>query len=467
MQSHSHQPGALVTQSLHGVHHLDRITKAPDVRDEAGSKLFGASLYAKFNNGDKARHNERTDDKMVLGYHCDGLPFQLVVNGMLSSDSEVLFRFIDNYITPIIDSYAERLSTAEIPADSIKLLIHEINNLTAEQSPDLQFSMSVAITYQKNNEIRCAGFGVGDCGLMLRKAQSNEVLQLTFPKKTKENEQSYDFFGDNENIDDVINRNHCFDEAVVPGDEVFGYTHLQDEMKKEVGSRDKQLRGNRSLYDWIVARNIEIYDSNCKRATEYAYNWEFGSDCMMGAITIPTVALCKKLKESIYHSELAVFNELTLKRVGDLDDTTDSVFRRGREISELASALFEEDPKQAAALARHLANCNRAVMNPDNAGAIAALKVSALKAQGKPSKLWKLLGVAMIGLGVALIAVSSLLIAGGVLGMPPAIIPGTLGIAVGASCIAMGVGMFYHGRQKSLSKEMNTLGDECLKAPQR
>ncbi|OGT34927.1 MAG: hypothetical protein A3F11_06120 [Gammaproteobacteria bacterium RIFCSPHIGHO2_12_FULL_37_14] len=184
-------PGILIAQQLDGVKAGKVVKQCRNELDPLGSCLYGTSVFAHFDHGKQTEKTKDTDDKIVIGYTCDGLPFQIVVDGFYGGETKKTFEFIDKHVTPLMDNYAEKLSKNNDPEETIKDLIRTIYTLRATHSTGSEFTMSIAITYQKDSRLYCAGFGIGDTGLILQKS-SGETQQLAYTTHVNRFKDAFD-----------------------------------------------------------------------------------------------------------------------------------------------------------------------------------------------------------------------------------------------------------------------------------
>jgi hypothetical protein len=309
--------------------------------DEGNSRVWAGSTYDAFNEkGDNVPSPKNSDDKVVIGYTSQGLPFQIVVDGYYGADDNVraaLFSFINNKITPLISEYALQLHH-EDPSEVTKKIIKEIYALLNGQP---EFTMSIAVTYENSaGELHCAGFGIGDTGIVLQRPNrdiqqlvANTVIQSRKKEKGAENwdagtKDGFDAYTNGSKIDRdrIIQRNSIFDVKVEAGDKLVGYTSLPKGMEAPLGeatvvphphercAKDTTQRvihyglDTKSVkYDTKqplfqqVKSNIDTFkeaaSKNAQReAKEHKRSIRTGDDCALASVTIPTPELRNKLK---------------------------------------------------------------------------------------------------------------------------------------------------------------------------
>lgn len=185
----------------------------------------------------------------------------------------------------------------------------------------------------------------------------------------------------------------------------------------------------------------------------------------MGTVRIPDKKLQPQLQNKVYEQEkMRLSQALTRKQ-------NPEVKAKGEKVLQAVEHLKQTKPSSTPKLTQHLKACHQTVNNPNEKNT-EALQSRAQKAQGRPSVGWKILGAAMVALGVCLIPVGGLTLLGSLLALPTGIgtAPGVVGTAVGAGMTGVGVasvsagaGFFSHGRQKGLSKDLESLATEMQK----
>jgi len=343
--------------------------------DGASSKVLARSTFVRAVNG-KILGNEtqvdgkgipiikktHTDDKVVLCYR-KGLPITIVVDVSHGDegDRKIVFDFIDGYVTPLMDGYAEKLeqsSDVDEQRAIITDLIKEINalrkkyccNNKAFHPTAAEFTMAIAIAFQKDNKKYCAGFSIGDCGLVLERADGT-VEQLAHNTKL-DGIISKDAFSDrmteiSGGIDTVIARNEVFAGIQVnENDKIIGYTSLPHSIEKEdksVGSKgvkkfalqeDKSSPKSGSLFDRIKRAldnsvDIEREFAKSKSMEKRDYLFRAGDDTIVTEQTI----LSQKFQD-----DLAARPDLQAERLSEILDPPELIFKS----SEHDKQLYEQ-----------------------------------------------------------------------------------------------------------------------------
>jgi hypothetical protein len=194
------------------------------------SSMLSASLYAAIQS-DKTitgSTKESLDDKVVSGYTDQGLPFLIVVDGYYAGATEKLFPFIDSHVIPLISVYIRELQKVSDRKKLAHDFIKKIFSLRAECNCPAEFTLSLAVVYQneQSQELRAAGFGVGDCGIVLRNKNGN-IKQLVHSQTADRVKDGFDAFcSSKKRLDAVVRRSDVFDVEVERGDELLGYSHI-------------------------------------------------------------------------------------------------------------------------------------------------------------------------------------------------------------------------------------------------
>lgn len=449
--------------------------------DGKSSCIYGTSVFALIKKGQDIATKKNSDDKIVIGYSHQGLPFQIVVDGFFGKDEDdraLLFHFIDTRVTPLISIYVDKLTKGNESLEMITSLVRDIfKERKQNASPD--FTMSIAITYEKKNaKLYCAGFGIGDTGIVLKKAngQIQQLVDTTIVKEQKEIKENEKFIKDKDgfggatvNLDltQILNRNSIFNVEVEPNDEIFGYTYLLDDLLVEVETKEedvikKQLRveANKSekLFDQVKRLNAEIFQKKTKDAIEAKRDLQLGDDCMMGSVLIPDKQLqdklIKKFSLNTYYDLEKYEMQFYLRHAKNtlLYSNILNIYER---ITALEKNAIETDQIVST---RQLAVCNKVLFAPNEMN-INNLLNYANDLEGKPSLAFKALGAAMMLLGAALVTLSTLVIVGSLPVIPIGVLTAAAIALGGVALFSTGVGFFATGCRRGLSKEMTQLAN--------
>jgi hypothetical protein len=458
-------PGILVTQCLNGVNADETVETSRTDIDGQASCIYGTSVFAEYQNGKKISVSKHTDDKIVIGYCSNGLPFQIVVDGFFNGDTKSTFGFIDQYVTPLMDDYAEKLSESDDPEKTIRDLVTIIDKRWQEYSrPSSQFTMSIAITYEKNDQLYCAGFGIGDTGIVLQKADGS-TQQLAYTTEVCSFKDGIDSAA-SRGVDAIINRNSIFNVAVAPGDEIFSYTYLMKDLliqekqffdHYQISKRNKiheikdpviqykiadnKLAGEGSLFEKVKKANQQLFQERCQEAQSGKKSDKNGDDCTMGTCTVPAKTLQNQLKKRVYDQERT--------RLAFLSKSHANRNVRGKAQQVLTSAdKLKKTDNNRQRITRHLAKANAALKDPSDENIQSLMHRSRhTTAQATVSPCEKALGIAMMGLGIGLAIFGGLIVAGSLCALPTGFLtlPAAAGVAIGSKVAATGIGLFAVG----------------------
>ena len=431
--------------------------------DDQKHRIYGYWEYENFSNPSASPSQGNANEAVYIGYTIQGLPYQVVVNGMdgnLSSDLRTkLFDFASGPVMKLISEHAYELSQAE--EEDREGIINEFEGkvFAHKDCPTRQFGLSVALTYQKNDEIRCAGFGVrGTTGLAFKSGAAHQ--QLVHTVKT-----------------DAAPIDQAFDIPVAAGDEIFGYTSLKPQLLQEDGQKGLALKfddldASASLYSEIKKKNFarRYIDREIAKGNKAVYDSQY----MLGSVKIPTAEFQRFLREYV---KLAVMlqnleNELADNEYEEkLDQQKRKLLKDGREFQNKMFAMREDDEEVSV---RELTFCLRRVniaMQDPTFDQLKLLLMYADEVQGSPSPGMKVLGMIMISIGATLAVIGGLMMTvasvaelASLFGLTPVAAPTfVLGVAVaslGVGLMTAGAATFFGGRYRSgLSQSMVDVAD--------
>ena len=533
MQS-SHDPitpqKPLVIQKVEGVAAGATVKAKPSALDSGNSRVYGTSVFARYDKGISVGQGKVSDDKIIIGYTLQGLPFQIVVDGFFGSDPQArqnIFKFIDERVALLVPNYVEQLSApGRDPEALMKQFIRDIYQ-KRPKGKGVEFTMSLAMVYRMsasdtNYQLYCAGFGIGDTGLILRSVENPRCHPLEQLAYTTHVNRFKDAFDDSsaatpERIERVIARNSVFNVPVKEGDEIVGYTYLfYDLLREQKRYRDvynvpsasggkKQegddevvkLRIRSDFHTYITAgreevtsnpyferlcdENQRVYKKRCEKACQQKGTNQFGDDCTLGSVTVPS----KKLQDF-----LAQYVQLTAS-IDSLESKIEKNKSDGKNVKryEKLHTLLQRAQKQIAQLKKsepedkltdYLSAIN--AMMHDKAYGKDAIdhptqpKLNKLidlskAAQGSPSTAWKALGIVCMAIGTIVAAIGGLVIglnvtatvaSAGIFAPVAALgLPVGIGLAAGGvGLTALGAGFFAYGCQRGLSKTLHNLWEE-------
>lgn len=426
--------------------------------DSNHSSIWAESTFLKFNeSGDNVAQPKHTDDKVVLGYTYDGLPFQIVVDGMFGSDRNATFEFIDESVAPLMDQYSRDLSdVTKNPDDVTTDFIQTLRGLRPHSA---EFTMSIAMIYERSGKLQCSGFGIGDTAIALRRG-SGKIEQLVTHNKVNNFKDAFDDFTTSLSINELLTRNTIFTTSVAANDELVGYTWIQEDLQK---TQDKyevtDKRSNKipvekigleistiqdgTLYDYLLTENLRIQERRIAKKENG------GDDTTLGQIIIPTPELRNTLKNAHMielEANIKSINSPDLKiKATAVYTELQKLIRKGKNIDSVM---------QNVALTNQLLT---SIPGETRDQLVAQYVRAANQANGKASTWGKALGVAMLVLGAA-VAICGVLICIGTLGLGTPV--GVAAIVTGVGVSAAGLGIFCKNRQNGLSKAMDMLAAE-------
>jgi hypothetical protein len=317
----------LITQVCNGVLHEEVYRSKPSSLDQGNSEVLASSLFIHLNEAGKSiAKPKNSDDKLVIGYTHEGMAFQIVVDGFYGGERQATFSFIDNHVVPLMERYSAELSTASVektPQEITEQLIHTIYSLRLRHAINSEFTMSLSMMYQKDDAFYCAGFGIGDTGIAIKRINGT-IEQLTYHTEVDGSKDAFDNYSSHR-INSVIQRNSIFNTPVTPGDELVGYTYLPQELEKiehefEVEEtstggekRPQKVQQRRlapqpfnnqsSLFNQLLDVVNSTQQQLINQAKESGEYHRFGDDFSVARLVIPDDLLIKQLQtKAILHT---------------------------------------------------------------------------------------------------------------------------------------------------------------------
>jgi len=304
----------LITQFCNGVMHGDTYRSSACSLDNGNSEIFASSLFMNLNQaGEDVSQPKDTDDKIVIGYTKDGMAFQIVVDGFFGGDRHAIFTFIDTSVVPLMEQYSCDLSLKEDSRSVSESIIRTIYALRKEKAVEAEFTMSIAMTYQKDNRLYCSGFGIGDTSIVINRADGT-IEQLVVHTEIDGFKDAFDSYSQT-NIDLVIRRNSLFDTEVKPGDELVAYTYILPELEKaaqeftteSIASSTKEpvrhlvldlqpFNNRSSLFLQLLDVVKEKQEKLLLDAQKSGQPQRWGDDFTVGRLVIPDRMLTNQLK---------------------------------------------------------------------------------------------------------------------------------------------------------------------------
>jgi len=176
--------------------------------------------------------------------------------------------------------------------------------------------MSLALTYYNNDDqLRCAGYGIGDIGIIAK--ISGKIIQLVAAQKgekdgfcdwninrikTASNAESA--------FEELIKRNNVFLTPINLGDEVCCYTFAMDNLPaiktpttlQNCDKHSLQLANKPSakkLIDDLIDLNEQAYIAAKNDLIQNKLSAKIGDDFTIGSMIIPSVELQQKIKQEV------------------------------------------------------------------------------------------------------------------------------------------------------------------------
>ncbi|MDR3443443.1 MAG: deAMPylase SidD family protein [Legionella sp.] len=301
---------SIIVQSCNGVAGGVTYASTPNALDNGNSKIHASSLYVNLNEqAQNIAEPKNTDDKIVIGYTKEGMAFQIVVDGFFGGERKAIFSFIDDYVVPLMGQYSIDLSESLGAQNVTDLLIRTLYSLRSTYAMAAEFTMSLSMTYKVDEDLFCAGFGIGDTGLVIKRGDGT-IEQLVFRTEVDGTKDAFDMYS-TPHIDSVIQRNTVFNTKVMPGDELVGYTYIQPELElmakefkapgtqklvKQFNLDSRHFNNQTSLYSQLLAvvvnQQVELVN-NAKAAAKVQ---RFGDDFTVGSLIIPDAILMNQLR---------------------------------------------------------------------------------------------------------------------------------------------------------------------------
>ncbi|WP_133136422.1 deAMPylase SidD family protein [Legionella rowbothamii] len=310
----------LITQVCNGVLHEEVYRSRPNALDHGNSEVLASSLFIHFDEeGKSIAKPKNSDDKLVIGYTQEGMAFQIIVDGFYGGERQATFAFIDNHVVSLMERYSTELSTAsaeKTPQDITEQLIHTIYSLRLRHAINSEFTMSLSMMYQKEDAFYCAGFGIGDTGIAIKRIDGT-IEQLTYHTEVDGSKDAFDNYS-SPHVDLVIQRNSIFNTPVTPGDELVGYTYLPQELEiieREFKVEETTKRGEKLQKEVqqrrlaphhfnnqgsLFTQLLDVVDTTqqqlIKQAKQSGEYHRFGDDFSVARLVIPDANLIKQLQ---------------------------------------------------------------------------------------------------------------------------------------------------------------------------
>ena len=214
--------------------------------DGGRSVVQTGSTHMLFQNGQNASRLKSTDDKVIVGYSRQGLPFVIAADGYHQHCvRREVFNAVRLGIAFLMDEYIELLQQGYCP-ERLRKAFAEVLCNAVPFGQGAEFTFSVSAVYEVNGQLRCSGWGIGDIGMSLKRAGSGQVEPLVHGRVVRrEGLEHYSKDGINFSMYQpqqrraVIERNSSHTLAVNPGDELAGSTFLFPEQTHVAGTIER------------------------------------------------------------------------------------------------------------------------------------------------------------------------------------------------------------------------------------
>lgn len=290
-----------IIQQLNGPEQSKSRKTLPSLYDQGASQIRARSLFVMVNaEGQLLPKPKDSDDKIVIGFTEHYMMFQIVVDGFFGCDREEVFSFIDKHVVSRMDDYCRELSVKDNPDGVTKSLIRGIYEAHALYAQNADFTLSVAMTFMWDDVMHCAGFGIGDTGIVLKRARGT-IVQLVHSAEVDGFKDAFDAHS-GKNIELVIQRNSVFHTFINPGDEIIGYTYLPPALRTESSNQvvaqsvenvkhfavqQLEIKPQDSFFDALMHAIENAHKDSVRSRLLAAQPMYFGDDFMMGRMIVP------------------------------------------------------------------------------------------------------------------------------------------------------------------------------------
>lgn len=300
----------LITQQCNGIDGGMTYSSIGHRIDQGSSSIYSSSLFAHINaSGQSVANIKPSDDQLLIGYHADGLPFMIVVDGFYGTDRQLVFSFINDHVLRLIPDYVTQLTIKDDARIVSQLLIKDIYKLRAEHAVHAEFTLSIAAVYQQQRGLFCAGFGIGDTGIVIKRSNGS-IEQLVAHTEVDGFKDAFDSYCSSQ-IDSVLARNEVFVTQVAAGDELVGYTYLPPELEYQQDRNNTfDVKANTSktrvnylclnagfveqsmpLFNQLSSHCNLLHQSLIEKAQQAKKDAKFGDDFTLGAVSVPSMTV--------------------------------------------------------------------------------------------------------------------------------------------------------------------------------
>lgn len=272
--------------------------------DYGNSNIWLGSSYDNFYQGRSTSQRELIKEKVVQGYSSQCLPFQILINANTAQNSQQAYEAVLKKFKRLLPEFTNRLANGQQPEPLLQQFNQKINQYLTENNLDDAVDVSIAVTYQHKDELRCVGFSQGHTNFVCRRNDSGKVTG---------------FDGCNA---DLTAGSFYFSQQVECDDEIVVYTQLDAELfEQPTSDSEKQLAFERvqqgvSLFDYLLTENQRLVAARRAQAAITNQTVEFGGDCSIASMIVPNKNLqqiirFKHMRRGCLHTEvLAAVNRI-------------------------------------------------------------------------------------------------------------------------------------------------------------
>lgn len=284
-------------------------------QDNAIGGVYSRNLRFQLDAHDAVKYKPANSHaKVVVGHTIDGLPFIFTAHAPSTSDKKLFDLFIDTHLVPLMTEYSRELALKDERVTNS--FISNLNSLRREHAPDLELSLSLAMTYIKGGRCFCSGFGFGLTGLVMKRAYG-QIEELVSVSELVQRSSSMGV----EYLESVASNESVFNIEVTSGDEIIGFADLPSGLISTTKEEpcifgkdtvryylfDLKTRSG-SLFHQLKVEVADIHQQMISTARARESKQLQGNDFMMGRLVIPS-------QKSIFHLKHKYFFELILKGI--------------------------------------------------------------------------------------------------------------------------------------------------------
>lgn len=386
-----YQPFSYLARQLEGIRPGDLTDLQPITFDSGNSRIYGALNGVHYQAGVNKALATDGKDIVLIGYTHQGLPFQVVVNGL--DDSIIPTEFVKVHVVSRLARYAEQLSEGKKSSKKIiSGFIKRIFTLQAKHAAQTDFAMAIGLMYETRDGVHCASFGIGEARLISVDEKKSQHLFVWPPVGALSQDR---FNADcNARVDEVLGRATVFNSPVNRGQSLIGCTWVSEGLLGANGFNPAALNSEIPfMFDAIKEANLRLHRQKCDDVEQHKRDGKFGDDTSVGVVAVPSEDLQAFLREYVQFEELIWRHQEKAHT-----DLVEKAKLLGRSLKQLKAATRDEALPELTALVELI---NQTMEKPTQE-AVMTLMGIAKDAEGSPSPLIKGLGIALMVLGGAL-----------------------------------------------------------------